>query len=166
MQPAHYFALQFVWFLLAWSVIAAWFVEPRLRQSNSRDALAVWIAPHLFRVLGVGLLVPNLSPNLPREFALTTALRDSLTALLAFCALLALRRRWRRATTVVWIFNVIGALDLTAAMIHAVRIRAADYLQAQWYVPALLVPLMIVAHVQVFRTLLRPDAASQHDNSN
>jgi hypothetical protein len=157
MEPSHYFALQFVWFLLAWSVLAAWLVEPRLRQLGSRDALAVWVAPHLFRVLGVGLLVPNLSPGLPREFALTTALGDSLTAVLAFCSLLALRRRWRRATLVVWIFNVIGSLDLLAAMIHALRIRAADYLQAQWYVPALVVPLMIVAHVQVFRALRRAD---------
>jgi hypothetical protein len=76
---------------------------------------------------------------------------------LALCALFALRRRWSRATTLVWVFNLIGSLDLMAAMIHAVRIRAADYLQAQWYVPALIVPLMIVAHVQVFRALLRAD---------
>ena len=28
------------------------------------DALSIWIAPHLFRVLGLGLIVQNLSPGL------------------------------------------------------------------------------------------------------
>jgi len=83
MQPVHYFALQFIWFLLAWSVITAWFVAPALRKWPPDEALAVWIAPHLFRVLGVGLLVPNLAPGLPREFAISTASGDSLTAALA-----------------------------------------------------------------------------------
>jgi hypothetical protein len=155
MQPSHYFAIQFLWFLLAWSVIAGWLIEPALRRWELHDALACWVSPHLFRVLGVGLLVPNLSPGLPREFALATAVGDSLTALLALVALVALRHRWRRARALVWIFNLIGSLDLTAAMIYAVRIQAADYLQAQWYVPALIVPLMIVTHLMVFRTLLR-----------
>lgn len=155
MQPSHYFAVQFLWFLLAWSAIAGWLIEPALSQWELHDALACWVSPHLFRVLGVGLLVSNLAPGLPREFALATAVGDSLTAVLALVALVALRHRWRRARLMVWVFNLIGSLDLTVAMIHAVRIQAADYLQAQWYVPALIVPLMIVTHVMVFRTLLR-----------
>ncbi|HEX4946929.1 MAG TPA: hypothetical protein VFZ34_09705 [Blastocatellia bacterium] len=155
MKPAHYFILQFGWFLLAWSVIARLFIVPALQNWTLEDALAVWIAPHLFRVLGVGLLVPNLAPGLPVEFAATTAIGDSLTAVLALGSLVALRQRWSKARTLVWGFNLIGSLDLTAAMIHAAWIQAATYLHAQWYVPALVVPLMIVAHVMVFRTLLR-----------
>lgn len=155
MKPAHYFVLQFGWFLIAWSVIARFFIAPALQHRALDDALMIWIAPHLFRVLGVGLLVPNLSPGLPVEFAATTAIGDSITAVLALGSLLALRKRWRKARALVWVFNVIGALDLTVAMMHAAWIQAATYLHAQWYVPALVVPLMAVTHVMVFRTLLR-----------
>jgi hypothetical protein len=155
MKPAHYFVLQFGWFLIAWSVIARLFIAPALRTWALDDALMIWIAPHLFRVLGVGLLVPNLSPGLPVEFAATTALGDSITAVLALSSLLALHNRWHRARALVWVFNVVGSLDLTVAMMHAAMIQAATYLHAQWYVPALVVPLMAVTHVMAFRTLLR-----------
>ena len=77
MDPSPFFAFQFLWFLCAWTVVAVLFVAPLLRHAAFEDALAIWIAPQLFRVLGVGLLVPNLAPGMPRSFALPTALGDS-----------------------------------------------------------------------------------------
>ena len=155
MGSTQYFVLQWVWFLVAWTVIATFFVAPRARRLDVHDALSIWVAPHLFRVLGVGLLVPNLSPGLPASFAVSTAIGDSLTSILALLSLVALRRRWRRARSVVWVFNLFGSVDLAVAMVQAARIQAASYLEAQWYVPALGVPLMVVCHVMVFHTLLR-----------
>jgi hypothetical protein len=52
------------------------------------------------------------------------------------------------------VFNVFGTLDLMVAGLQAARLAAASYLEAQWYVAALGVPLMLVAHVMVFHTLL------------
>jgi hypothetical protein len=46
-------------------------------------------------------------------------------------------------------------VDLAIALPHAARIEAARFLAAQWYVPALGVPLMIVSHLMAFRALLR-----------
>ena len=155
MNPAQYFALQWVWFLIAWTAIAVLFVAPRVSRLEAREALSIWIAPHLFRVLGVGLLVPNLSPGLPGSFAASTAIGDSVTSVLALLSLIALHRGWARARVMVWVFNLFGSADLVLATVQAVRIQAATYLEAQWYVPALVVPLMIVCHVMVFRTLLR-----------
>ncbi len=155
MTSTSLFALQFVWFLLAWSAIAALLVAPRLRGRDVYDELSVWVAPHLFRALGVGLLVPQLAPGMPLEFALPTAVGDGVTAMLALASLIALRRRGRYALALVWGFNLIGSLDLAVAFVQALRGSVAVHLEAQWYVAALGVPMMIVAHVMVFRTLLR-----------
>lgn len=155
MDAVAIFVLQFLWFLTAWTVIAVLLVMPATSQLHPDDALAVWLAPQIFRVLGLGLLVPQLAPGMPRTFAEPTAFGDSLTALVALVAVVALRRRWQRSRELAWACNVIGSVDLAIALPHAASIRAAEFLAAQWYVPALGVPLMIVSHAMVFHALLR-----------
>ena len=155
MNPVPLFAIQFFWFLLVWIVIANFFVAPRMRGRDVHDVLTVWVAPHLFRVLGVGLLVPNLSPGLPTHFALSTAIGDSVTAILALGSLVALRKRWSKAILLVWGFNVFGSCDLAIAFVQSIQVQAAQYLHAQWFVPAVGVPLMMVTHGMVFVTLVR-----------
>ncbi len=149
-----YFAFQFIWFLIAWSVIAVFFIEPKLKVKDIYYRLSFWTAFHLFRVLGVGLLVRNLSPGMPKDFALLTAVGDTLTAFLALGSLIALKKRWRYCIPLVWIFNIFGFLDLIYALFSAVSVNASEYLQAQWFVPALIVPLMIVAHIAIFKNLI------------
>jgi hypothetical protein len=154
MNPLPIFVLQFVWFLAAWTVIATQLVAPRLAATTTERALAVWLTPQLFRVLGSGLLVPILAPDMPRGFALPTALGDTLTAVLALAAIVALDRRRQSARALVWTCNVVGSCDVAIALAHAAHIEAARYLAAQWYVAAVLVPLVIVSHAMVFRTLV------------
>ncbi len=155
MDPAPLLVFQFFWFLTAWAALALLFVAPKLRSYAAEDALAICTAPQLFRILGVGLLVPNLSPGMPHSFAIPTAAGDSLTALLALVAIVALRKRWRSARKVAWTCNLVGAADLAIALPHAATIGTAQFLAAQWYVPALGVPLMVVSHAMAFSILLR-----------
>jgi hypothetical protein len=153
-DPAPLFVFQFVWFLAAWSVIAALFAAPVLRRYAVEDALAICLIPQLFRVLGIGLLVPNLAPGMPHEFALPTAIGDSTTAILAMLAVIALRQRWSFGRNAAWACTIVGVADLAIALPHAAAIGAAQYLTAQWYVPALGVPFMIVSHAMALRILL------------
>lgn len=153
MSSLTFFVIQFLWFLVAWATVA-FLITPVLSGFRRDDVLCVWIAPQLFRVLGVGLLVPNLSPDLPRSFALPTAIGDSLTACLALISVIGLRRGWRPARRIAWACNVVGIADLAIAIPHATMIGAARFLAAQWYVPALGVPLMIVSHIMALRTLV------------
>ena len=149
------FAAQFAWFLVVWSALAAWLVAPRLRALPPADAVTLCLLPQLFRVLGLGLLVPNLSPGMPRSFALPTAIGDALTAVLALAAIAALVRGSRVGRPLAWACTVVGAADLAIALPHAAAIGAALFMTAQWYVPALAVPLMVVSHALTARTLLR-----------
>jgi hypothetical protein len=153
------FAIQFIWFSIAWTTLAVLWVAPWARRREWFDAMAIWVAPHLFRVLGAGLLVPNLAPDLPTSFALPTAVGDGVTAVLALACLVALRRRWHAAPKLVAVFLLVGTADLVVALGHAVTVRAAHHLTGQWYVPALGVPLMIVSHAYGWLELVRGRAA-------
>jgi hypothetical protein len=114
----------------------------------------------MFRVLGLGLLVPNLSPGMPHGFALATAVGDSVTASLALAAFLALRRGSRRGRPLAWACTVVGTLDLLVAFPHALHSGALPHLAAQWYVPVFAGPIMLVCHVACFAELARLGRAS------
>jgi hypothetical protein len=149
------FAIQFVWFLIVWTTIAKFFVSPFVPRFETKHELSIWLLPQLFRLLGVGLLVQNLAPNLPASFAIPTAVGDAITAILAFVSIVALQKKWPSARSFVLVCNAVGSLDLAIALPHAALVGAPHYLTAQWYVPAAIVPLMIVSHVMIWRALFR-----------
>jgi hypothetical protein len=154
-EPIAFFVLQFLWFLLAWSLVTYFVLWPRSATLSPNARLSVWIAPEMFRVLGVGLLVPNLSPGMPAEFAIPTAAADSSTAALAACAFVALRRGWGAARGLAWACTLIGSLDLLVAFPHAASVGAITHLAAQWYVPVFAGPPLAICHVACFILLVR-----------
>jgi hypothetical protein len=156
-EPLVLFVAQFLWFLFAWSLIACFVVWPWSAQLSSNARLGVWVAPEMFRVLGVGLLVPNLSPGMPAEFAVSTAAADTLTAVLAASAFTGLRRGWASARGLAWACTIIGSLDLLIAFPHAASTGAISHLAAQWYVPVFAGPPMVIGHVACFILLIRGD---------
>jgi hypothetical protein len=155
MEPLPVFVAQLLWFLLAWSLLVRFAVWPWSRRLPAGDRLSLFVAPQMFRVLGLGLLVPNLSPGMPRGFALATAAGDSLTASLALLAFVGLQRGWPRARALVWACTVVGTLDLLAAFPHAIHSQVMPHMAAQWYVPVFAGPIMIVSHVACLAELLR-----------
>lgn len=109
----------------------------------------------MFRAFGLGLLVPALSPGLAPGFAVPTAAVDFFVAILALLAFVGLHRGWRLARPLIWACSLIGLGDLLIAFSIAPFIGAADHLAAQWYIPAFIGPLMIVAHVACLAALIR-----------
>ncbi|MEN8181078.1 MAG: hypothetical protein ABFS46_00935 [Myxococcota bacterium] len=152
------FVLQMVWFATAWSVLARFVVWPWSQRLAPNHAVAVWVAPQMFRALGLGLLVPSLSPGMPSAFAFPTAAGDSLTAVLGLVAFVALQRDHRFGYPLAWACTLTGSADGLHAMFLAARLGAAEHMTAQWYVPALGLPLMGVCHVACIVALLRARA--------
>ena len=155
MEPLVIFLLQFAWFLFAWSLIAYFVLWPWSARLSSNARLSVWVAPEMFRVLGWGLLVPNLSPGMPTEFAVSTAAGDSLTAVLAALAFTALRQGWPSARGLVWACSIVGSIDLLVAFPHAAATNAISHMAAQWYVPVFAGPPLVICHVACFILLIR-----------
>lgn len=161
MEPIALFILQFLWFLFAWFLITYFVLWPRSAALPPDIRLSVWVAPEMFRVLGVGLLVPNLSPGMPADFAITTAAADSLTAVLAAFAFLGLRRGWGVARGLAWACTLVGSLDLLVAFPHAAFTGAISHLATQWYVPVFAGPPLVVCHVACFILLVRGGGGTQ-----
>lgn len=155
MEPLVVFVSQFLWFLFAWSLITYFLLWPWSARLSPDARLSVWVAPEMFRVLGAGLLVPTLSPGMPSEFAFSTATGDSLTAVLAALAFIALRLGWHRARALAWACTGVGSLDLLFAFPHAAFTGAISHMAAQWYVPVFAGPPLVLCHVACLILLVR-----------
>lgn len=78
--------------------------------------------------------------------------------MLALVAIATLRNRL--GTIIAWVFYVFGTVDLLNALYRADRLGVGilPVLQdAAYFIPTVLVPLLLVTHALVFRILLRVD---------
>ena len=153
------FGLQFFLSVVVWGLIGNWLVAPWLKKKSPHDALFWLTLPHAFRHVGMVFLVPGVvAQPLPGTFANAAAYGDLLTGVLALVALVALRARWARAFVVVWIFNIVGTVDLLNALRHP---NVAPDFGAAWYIPTFLVPLLLVTHFMIYVWLIRLRHASE-----
>ena len=154
MSTFQIFGLQFLLSLIVYALIARWYVAPWLAGLPLERALAPLLFLHAFRHLGLVFLVPTVvGPVLQPEFAVPAAYGDLLAALLALLALAALRARWPFALALVWLFNVVGTLDLINAFFQGNRLQVQ--LGAAYYIPTFAVPALLVTHAMIFVMLLR-----------
>ncbi len=146
------FGLQFLLSLLAWGVIVGFLLSPWLAKLPQHEAL-LWLSlPHAFRHVGMVFLVPGMNAQpLPAEFADPAAYGDLASGVLALLAIVALRSRWSAALALVWLFNVVGTLDLANALRH---VDVAPLFGASWFIPTMLVPLLLVTHFLIFKRLV------------
>ena len=147
------FGLQFFLSLVVWGLLAKWLLAPWLENKSPHEALLWLTVPHAFRHVGLVFLVPGVvAQPLPEDFANPAAYGDLITGVLALVALIALRTGWAGALVLVWLFNIVGTVDLLNAL------RQPDPIPdfgAAWYIPTLLVPLLLVTHFMIFARLLR-----------
>ncbi len=150
------FALQLTLSLVLWGLIAKGLFAPWLAQKSPHQALFWLTLPHAFRYMGMVFLVPGISAQpLPEEFAISAAYGDLSSALLALAALIALRAGWAGVLALVWVFNIVGTVDLLYALSHA---DVVPDLGAAWYIPTLFVPLLLVTHFMIFVRLIKKES--------
>jgi hypothetical protein len=140
---------------IAWGVVAACYIWPALRFRNRPDALRPLLVLHSFRFIGLAFLVPGVvSSDLPSVFARSAAYGDIIAAILALLALASLPGA--AGVVIVWVFNLWGSADILNAFYQANHAGlAAGQLGAAYFLPTLVVPLLLVTHALVFRILVR-----------
>jgi hypothetical protein len=153
-----YFFLSIAFAFVAWGIVAKQYVWPRLRLLPRAEALRPLLILHSFRFEGLAFLVPGVvSPDLPSAFAHSAAIGDIVAATLALVSLAFLSRG--AGLVIVWIFNLWGSADLLNAFYQA---NAAGLVPGQlgvtYFIPTLLVPLLLITHGLAFRILLRGEA--------
>ncbi len=147
------FGLQFFLSVVVWGLIGKWLLAPWLENKSPHDALFWLTLPHAFRHVGMVFLVPGVvAQPLPGAFANPAAYGDLATGVLALLALIALRSGWAGASALVWLFNIVGTVDLLNALRQA---EVVPDLGAAWYIPTFLVPLLLVTHFMIFARLLK-----------
>ncbi len=92
---------------------------------------------------------------LPPEFSNPAAYGDFAAGLLAILALVALRGGWKVTLPLVWLFSVVGTVDLLYAVFRGLTVDAQQNMGAAWYIPTFIVPALLVTHFMVFARLLR-----------
>ena len=162
MSPLAIFGLQFVLSLVVMGLLAKWVLAPWLARQTQRDALFWLTIPHAFRYIGMVFLVPGVvAEPLPDGFAASAAYGDLATGLLALVALVLLRANVRGTLVVVWLFNVVGTVDLLNALSHQ---EVVPYFGAAWFIPTFLVPLLLVTHFMMFARLVKPGAVPENSS--
>lgn len=147
------FALQFLLSTMVIAVLARWYLVPWLKGKPLTSVLALLIAPHAFRHLGMAFLVPGLtSETLPVGFASAAAYGDLISGFLAIAVLVALRYRWRSAIPLAWVFSIFGLGDLVYALSHA---EVIPHMGTAWLIPTFIVPGLLVTHWMVLARLAR-----------
>jgi len=161
---------QMIWFfvsiafsLIAWGVVTTRYIWPELRLRQRADALRPLLVLHSFRFIGLAFLVPGVvSPDLPAAFARPAAYGDLVAAMLALLALRLLPNA--AGVGVAWIFNLWGLADVLNAFYQANRAGLlAGQLGAAYFLPTLIVPLLLITHGLMFRILVQhqPEPAMQ-----
>jgi hypothetical protein len=160
MLPQLCFFVSIAFSFIAWGIVAARYIWPELRLRQRAEALRPLLILHSFRFLGLAFLVPGVvSPDLPPAFAHSAAYGDIIAAILALLSLLSLSRG--AGVVVAWIFNLWGSADLLNAFYQASEAGLLPgQLGATYFIPTLVVPLLLITHGLAFRILL------QHQNES
>jgi hypothetical protein len=165
MPPQLYFFVSVVLSLIAWSLVVKRYIWPRLKVLTRAEALQPILVLHSFRFIGLAFLVSGVvSPDLPSAFAKADAYGDFGAAVLALLAMAALPMG-SIGIAIAWIFNIWGTVDLLDAFYQGNAVGLIPgQLGATYFIPTLIVPLLLITHALAFRILLshpKPVAAGQ-----
>jgi hypothetical protein len=155
MLPQLCFFVSIAFSFIAWGIVTARYIWPKLRLRPQAEALRPILILHSFRFVGLAFLVPGaVSADLPSAFAHSAAYGDLVAAALALLSLASLPRG--AGLVVAWIFNLWGSADILDAFYQA---NSAGLLPGQlgvaYFLPTLVVPLLLITHGLAFRILLQ-----------
>jgi hypothetical protein len=155
MLPQLCFFVSIAFAFIAWGIVAKRYIWPTLRLRQRAEALRPLLILHSFRFEGLAFLVPGVvSPELPSAFAHSAAYGDIIAATLALLSLVSLPRG--AGIVIAWIFNLWGSADLLNAFYQANAAGLmAGQLGATYFIPTLIVPLLLITHGLAFRILLQ-----------
>ena len=141
--------------LVFW-IAARLYVLPRLGQLDPKTVLLPILLLHSFRHLGLMFLATGgVYPGMPERFAVPAAWGDLVTAVLAVIAIPLVATGASGARAAVWVFSIVGTLDLFSAISLATFYDAAPFMGPAYWIPAFWVPALLVTHYVVFVILLR-----------
>lgn len=128
---------------------------PRFRAFVTRVPTALWVAPHVMRVVGLHFVVLAELGYLPMGFAAPAGYGDAVAGILAVPVLLMLVGRHRFALPALVAWNVVGLLDFASAFVAGptqippfLAEHALPYAMRYFVlIPIFVVPIYVLTHV-------------------
>jgi hypothetical protein len=151
------FWLQLLLSCVVYAIVTKWYVWPALTQLSRNSALVPLLFVHVFRYVGMTLLVTGMvDPKLPREFLSSAAYGDLIAAVLSLASIFALRSNWRFAIPLVWVANTWGFLDLLNGLRGVLQSNVPSFdLGPVWFIYTFYAPLVIASHLLIFVILVK-----------
>jgi hypothetical protein len=146
------FNIQFGLSTIAWGLLAAWFLLPRLKGVTHERVILLLLIPHLFRDLGMyALATAAFNPAFAQSWAKTTAYSDAATQLTAMLAVTALHSGWRIGLPCAWACNIIGSIAYVAAtyLTSSTHVPLHE-LASSWFLPVFFLPVLMWSHIYLF----------------
>jgi len=156
MDPIVLFGIQFTLSLVAYTLIAFWYVAPRLSGLPRGEAVMPLLWVHAFRIVGGTILAPGaVDVGVPTEFREMIGYGDLATSVLALLALIALRNRFPGAIALTWLCIIVGTADTVNAIIQSVRDSVFAYaLGVNWVIVSIYVPALLVSSLLIVLQLV------------
>jgi hypothetical protein len=137
-------------------IAARLYLLPLVPRVEPQQILVPILLFHSMRHLGMMFLTRGAThPGLPSQFSYKAAFGDLLTAILAFVAVPLVLSGSGLAKPAVWVFNVVGTVDLLVAITTATIYNAPPAMGPAYWIPAFWVPMLLVTHYVTFVLLGR-----------
>jgi len=131
------------------------YIAPKLKATPAAVVFTPILILHSLRHLGLMFMTSGaVYDGMPAQFAYPAGIGDLIAAVLAMFALYAIRQDKPFKTTAMWIFNVVGTLDLMNAIAMGAVYNIGPFMGASYWIPSFWVPMLLVTHYIVFKKLL------------
>lgn len=132
-------------------VAARLYLLPLIPRVPLQQILVPILLFHSMRHLGMMFVTRGATyPGLPPQFAHKAAFGDLVTAIIAFVAIPLVLSGSDVAKPAVWVFNIVGTVDLLVAIATATIYSAPPAMGPAYWIPALWVPMLLVTHYVTF----------------
>lgn len=143
--------------LVAFAMIAVWYLAPALNRKPLTVALTMLLWFHAFRYVALQIFgaaaVGGL--NATSGTLQTIAFGDLVTAVLALISIAGLRRGLSIARSLAWATAIIGTADLVSAAVAGISGHLIDTASNwSWFILAVYVPILWITAVMIFWQLL------------
>ena len=159
METTIFFGISVLTSLIIWNKISKKYFWLQFKDLELKKAVQPILILHSFRFAGLSFFIPGVvHAGLNPAWAIPAALGDFTAAILAFITLSLVNSVSFKP--LLWIFNVLGLIDLLVAFIDGPRYNIVPFLGPAYYIVILYVPILVLTHLMVFKLLLRNEPCS------
>lgn len=160
MQNVIHLTIQLVMSVSAYTLLYRIYLRPWLQTKAFEQAVLPFLILHIFRFLGLNLLVTGqVDPAVPREALQIMAYGDLASGICALLATLAIVTHSGLKRPLVWLFSMVGIADFfvigptawnAGVLFHSIG--------TMWFLMSTFAPVLALTHIYILSRLLSKSA--------